>query len=198
MRERGRIDLGGLVIRGVPGLKVQLEVRKSGPIAVTLTLGDSSLQLQAFTARTESSRWQTVRAEILEGLRDAGRASEGIHGCLGAAVVACGGVGKSPRPVRFVGCDGPGWLLRGLCSGPVALDQGAADVFERMFRDSIVVAAGQSRAERTPFILRPRTWTGRGCSPRRNARPRVRGNDRPGLSIDETKQLDRLITLAKT
>lgn len=154
-REKFRIDLGGLVIRGVPGMSVRLEVHEAYAIAVTLLLGDSLVQLQAFTAFTDSSRWRPVRAEILENLRKVGKAADEVHGCLGDEVIAYGGAGDPEYPARFVGHDGPGWLLRGVFRGPVALDQDAAEVFERLIRDTIVVPDGQSRDDRSVFILRP-------------------------------------------
>ena len=62
----GRVDLGALWVRGVPGMELRLEVDQSTQQvnAATAVLGDSALQLQAFAAPRSSGLWDEIRREI--------------------------------------------------------------------------------------------------------------------------------------
>ena len=155
--DHGLFDLGSLIIRSVPGISVKLHMKSPGadPYAVELILGDSLMCLQAFTARSRSSKWHGIRAKIIENLREEGRAADAVHGCLGDEIIAYGSALEPPSPTtRIVGYDGPGWLLRGLIRGSAALDQDPADTLESIFGDIVVDPTGASRADGALLPLR--------------------------------------------
>ncbi len=56
--------------------------------------------------------------------------------------------------VRFVGADGPRWLLRGVISGQGAVQPQAAGVLEQIFRDTVVVRGEGPIAPRDPIVLK--------------------------------------------
>jgi hypothetical protein len=56
--------------------------------------------------------------------------------------------------VRFVGCDGPRWFLRGVISGQAAMQDDAAAVLEQVFRQTVVVRGEGPMAPRDPIVLR--------------------------------------------
>ncbi|HET6988656.1 MAG TPA: DUF3710 domain-containing protein, partial [Kribbella sp.] len=61
-----RIDLGALVITGMPGMELRLQVdEQSGQVqAILLVLEDSALELRAFAAPKTAGIWTEVRREI--------------------------------------------------------------------------------------------------------------------------------------
>ncbi len=56
--------------------------------------------------------------------------------------------------VRFVGCDGPRWFLRGVISGQGAVQPAAAGVLESVFRDTVVLRGEAPMAPRDPIVLK--------------------------------------------
>ena len=56
-------------------------------------------------------------------------------------------------PARFVGVDGPRWFLRGLVTGPAAVDPEQAGPVEAALRDVVVVRGSEPMAVRDPLAL---------------------------------------------
>ncbi len=148
--ENGYIDLGALRINAAEGLQLRLEVeeRSKRVIAVTLDLGGSTLQLQAFAAPKTEGLWDEIREQIGASVGSQGGTVEERPGRLGTELLA-----KLPaqtpdgqagfRVARFVGINGPRWFLRGVFGGPAALDQNAAAPIEQLFRSVVVVRGDQ-------------------------------------------------------
>jgi hypothetical protein len=154
-----RIDLGSLRVPMIDGLEVRLDVdQETGePAQLVLADGESMLQLAAFAAPRGSGIWDLVRAEIAESLVAAGGAAEEIDGALGtelAANIPTGEPGGGVAPARFVGVDRPRWFLRGLLSGPAAIDREAAGRLEFAFRGTIVVRGKEAMPSRDPLPLK--------------------------------------------
>ena len=57
-------------------------------------------------------------------------------------------------PARFVGVDRPRWFLRGLLSGPAAVDGGAAERLVFALRGTVVVRGTEAMPIRDPLPLR--------------------------------------------
>lgn len=146
--ETGYIDLGAVRINAAEGLQLRLEVeeRSKRVIAVTLDLGGSTLQLQAFAAPRTEGLWDEIREQIGTSVGSQGGTVEERPGRLGTELLA-----KLPaqtpdgqagyRVARFVGINGPRWFLRGVFGGPAALEPAAAAPIEKLFR-SVVVERG--------------------------------------------------------
>lgn len=144
--DSGYIDLGALRIKAAEGLQLRLEVeeRSKRVIAVTLDLGGSTLQLQAFAAPKTEGLWDEIREQIGVSVGSQGGTVEERPGRLGTELLA-----KLPaqlpdgqagyRVARFAGINGPRWFLRGVFGGPAALEQNAAAPIESLFRDVVVV-----------------------------------------------------------
>ncbi|MEU6821538.1 DUF3710 domain-containing protein [Streptomyces atriruber] len=134
-----RNDLGGLLIPRENGVKVGLRRAGDAVSGVTLLNGATALQLQAF--RSDGSRpWDAVRAEIRATVRWQGGEAEDWAGDAGVELRATVPVttpsgGWGMQTVRMLGCDGPGWLLRGVISGEgAAPDSRSSWVYETFFR----------------------------------------------------------------
>lgn len=142
----GYIDLGALRINAAEGLQLRLEVeeRSKRVIAVTLDLGGSTLQLQAFAAPRTEGLWDEIREQIGVSVGSQGGTVQERPGRLGTELVATlpaqtpdGQAGV--RVARFVGINGPRWFLRGVFGGPAAIEPHAAVAIEQLFRSVVVV-----------------------------------------------------------
>lgn len=139
------VDLGGLLVRGRPGLELRLQVNEATQMveAVMLAGPESGLELRAFAAPRWDSIWDDVRKDIAaEAAKRGGTASEvdGEFGTELKVVVPVQTPDGRPatQPSRIVGVEGPRWLLRGTFLGASAQDADPDGMVEQAFRDVIV------------------------------------------------------------
>lgn len=155
----GRVDLGGLLVPGVDGMELRVEVAGDAIVAATVVLRDSAIQLQAFAAPKREGIWGEVREEIGSGITQQGGIIDEVEGPLGwelraqVPVQLPDGTGGF-QVVRFVGVDGPRWFLRGVISGQGAVQPQAAGLLEQIFRDTVVVRGEGPMAPRDPIVLK--------------------------------------------
>jgi hypothetical protein len=155
----GRVDLGGLLVPGVDGMELRVEVAGDSIVAATLVLGSSAIQLQAFAAPRSEGIWGEVRQEIASGITQQGGVVDEDEGPLGWGLRAQVPVQlpdgtQGVQLVRFVGCDGPRWFLRGVISGQAAVQPESAGVLEQVFRETVVVRGDTPMAPRDPIVLK--------------------------------------------
>jgi len=142
---RPYVDLGAIKIMPREGLQLRLEVdeRNARVIAVTLNYADSMLQLQAFSAPKSTGLWHQVRGELVQQLSSQGAKVREQEGGLGPELLVQSPIpkdqGGGTRVVRFVGIDGPRWLLRGAIMGKAAADAAAQAEINELFRETVVV-----------------------------------------------------------
>jgi hypothetical protein len=156
-----RIDLGALVVTGMPGMELRLQVdEQSGQVqAVLLVLEDSALELRAFAAPKTSGIWSEVRREIAaEASRMGGTATES-EGSFGTELVLVVPVEDPEGQIfsqtsRVLGVDGPRWLLRATVLGRAAVEPDAAQSMEQALRNVIVVRGSEPMAVRESLPLR--------------------------------------------
>ncbi len=177
--EEGRVDLGGLLVPGVEGMELRVEVAGDAIVAATLVLGNSAIQLQAFAAPKSEGIWGEVREEIAGGITSQGGLVEEEEGPLGWHLRAQVPVQlpdgtHGVQLVRFVGCDGPRWFLRGVISGQAAVQPESASVLEQVFRQTVVVRGETPMAPRDPIVAQAAGGRSDGRG-RRRRRPRGRG-----------------------
>ncbi|WP_347110780.1 DUF3710 domain-containing protein [Paenarthrobacter sp. S56] len=166
----GYVDLGALLIAPVEGLQLRLEVEEATQrvVAVTMDLGGSSLQLQAFAAPRSEGLWDEIREQISQSVASQGGETEEVSGTFGTELVA-----KLPaeatdgsrgfRAARFMGVDGPRWFLRGVLGGAAALERDAAAGLEELFRQVVVVRGDNPMPPRELLQLRlPKDATSTG------------------------------------
>lgn len=142
--QRQRVDLGSLLIPVNPDQEVQLNVAGEQIIAASVTVSDGALQVQAFAAPKSGGLWEDVRGEIAEEIRGAGGESQEAEGPFGPELAALvptepGGRTADLQPARYLGVDGPRWLLRGTISGRAASRRELAGPLEEVFADIVVV-----------------------------------------------------------
>ncbi|MCF2526367.1 DUF3710 domain-containing protein [Yinghuangia soli] len=157
--QEGRIDLGGLLVPATEGMELRVEVANELIIAATVILGDSAVQLQGFAAPRSEGLWHEIRAEIAGGITQQGGVVDELEGGLGWELRAQVPVQlpdgtQGAQLVRFVGCDGPRWFLRGVISGRAAVDPDTGADLENIFRETVVIRGGDPMAPRDPILLR--------------------------------------------
>jgi hypothetical protein len=150
-----RADLGSLRIPVASGLDLQVEVGEQDHQVVAATLGSSAgtMQLMLFAAPRNEGIWDDVRAEIAESLtQQRGRPAErdGAFGTELTGTISNPGGGR--MPVRFIGIDGPRWMLRATLLGPAA-DPERAELFEEALRQVVVVRGTEPLPVRDPVPL---------------------------------------------
>lgn len=142
---RPYVDLGGIKVAPREGLQLRLDVDSNAKrvVAISLDLEGSTLQVQAFSAPKSSGLWHEVRAQIIDQITKQGTEFTEQDGPLGPEVVTAMRLSKERggglAPVRFIGVDGPRWLLRGAITGAAAVDSDAAKSIEDLFRQLVVV-----------------------------------------------------------
>jgi len=189
-----RIDLGGLLVPGVDGmeLRVDMDEQAGRVVAVTVVLGESALQLQPFAAPRREGIWAEVRAEIAAGITRSGGTADEVDGTFGrelrAAVPAELPNGrKALQPARFLGYDGPRWFLRGVLTGKAASDPAAAAALEQVFRDVAVRRGSGPMAPREPIELQLPQAPAAGRL--EHGRPAAEAEDRPAREPEDRPAL---------
>jgi hypothetical protein len=126
----GRHDLGSVLIPENEAAELAVEVNPQGvPTMVWMVTPNGRYNITAYAAPKTGGLWREVVTEIAESLRNDSAQVSVEDGPWGREVV--GVVTKGPEPVvmRFVGIDGPRWMVRGAAIGtPESADSIAAEV----------------------------------------------------------------------
>ncbi|MFF5179251.1 DUF3710 domain-containing protein [Micromonospora sp. NPDC000316] len=150
-----RLDLGSLRIPAVAEVEVRVQADPQGVIQqVVLVNGDNALQLGVFAAPRSEGIWDEVREEIRQSLLRDGATAQEVDGEYGPELHAQVSTPDGPTHLRFVGVDGPRWMVRGVFQGPVAVDPAKAGPLAECL-DGLVVDRGQeAKPVREPLPLR--------------------------------------------
>jgi hypothetical protein len=157
--DQPRIDFGSLLVPVRDGYDIQVLMSEEDGVAVAVVHGDSGLQLQPFAAPRSSGLWHEVLPEIVQEVANAGGQSVEQDGPFGPELLArvvpegSGNQRVPPQPLRFIGVDGPRWFLRGLISGPAAVDDDQSQQFRELFADVVVVRGEQAQPPRSPLLV---------------------------------------------
>ncbi len=142
----GRLDLGSIWLRGIPGMQLRLETdrERQKVVGAHLVLADSQVQVQAFAAPKSTGIWEEIRDEIAQSLATAGGTAEEVEGPFGielqARMPAQTSSGQASfSPVRFVGVDGPRWFFRAVMSGRAAVDPAVAEQLYTLMDDMVII-----------------------------------------------------------
>ncbi|MGC1212202.1 MAG: DUF3710 domain-containing protein [Micromonospora sp.] len=167
-----RLDLGSLQIPAVPEVEVRVQADPQGVIQqVVLVHGQNALQLGVFAAPRSEGIWDEVREEIRQSLFNDGAAAQEVEGEYGPELHARVRTPDGLTNLRFVGIDGPRWMVRGVYQGAAATDPTAAGPLA-LCLDGLVVDRGhEAKPVREPLPLRlPREVAEQG-NPEENPAP---------------------------
>lgn len=141
MPDVSRLDYGVLRVPWLEG--AQLHPLSSGDriVGVVVSLGDHALSLQVFRVPA-GPVWDAVRPKVARGVRSQGGSAKEAVGGLGSEVRAQVPVVRNGeqvlQPTLILGCDGPGWLLRGVYGGPLALAEVMDPRAHHLFTQTVV------------------------------------------------------------
>jgi hypothetical protein len=130
-----RLDLGSVRVPLPANAQIQVEMDPSGPLrAVHIISTNARYTLSAYASPRSGLLWPEISKELADQL---------------------GGDGARVRNVllRFVGVDGPRWMLRAVAAGPKEQSAQAAEELRDMVRETIVVRGIQPMPVRTPLPL---------------------------------------------
>lgn len=129
----GFVDLGSMMLKPASNVEVRVEVhQESGQVArVAAINGDAAVNLQPFAAAKSTPIWPELSKKISAQAAEAGAKSKITSGDFGDELIIDDGS-------RWVGIDGPRWVLRCVYSGS-AQTPGSNKVLEEFVKSVVVV-----------------------------------------------------------
>lgn len=154
----GRVDFGGLFVPAVDGMEMRVQVADNQVIEVTVILAQTAVALAAFAAPRTEGIWADVRDELRGEIAKQGGIVDEVDGPFGPELraqvpVAMPDGNRGVQVMRFLGCDGPRWMLRGVITGQGAVDPRAAAGVEEVYRQTVVNRGTQAMAPRDAIPL---------------------------------------------
>ncbi|WP_405860753.1 DUF3710 domain-containing protein [Streptomyces sp. NBC_01515] len=151
-----RLDYGVLRVPLLEGAGMHPLMAGGRAVGVIVSLGDAAFSVQAFRVPVGPA-WRKTLPKIIQGIRDQGGTAEEAESSLGSEVRARIYVVKDGQrvlqPTRIIGCDGPGWLLRGSYGGPAALTDLVDPRAHHLFTQTVVdLSAAEGQADATQEI----------------------------------------------
>lgn len=142
----GRIDLGSVRVPVPDGGQIQVEMETSGEVrSVHLVVEAGRITVAAFAAPRSPGQWREVAAELAQGLR-ADQAQVTVEdGPWGREVLGVGPAGA----MRFLGTDGPRWMVRCVAAGPASTEAALAEIAREILADTVVVRGDEPLPVRT-------------------------------------------------
>lgn len=144
-----RLDLGSLRVPVPDGAQLQVEMdNDTGSIrAVHLLTELAQFTLNAYAAPRSGGLWREVGGELAEQLRSDGARVSRYRGEWGEELA-----GKvNDVSLRFLGVDGPRWMVRAVAAGPENHADQAAEVLREIVRGTVVVRGDSPMPARTPL-----------------------------------------------
>jgi hypothetical protein len=118
-----RLDLGSLRIPVVEGVDIRVQANAEGVVQqVVLVHKDSLLQLSVLAAPRSAGIWDEVRQEIRGSLQSDGAKVEERPGDYGTELRARVRVQTGQADLRFIGVEGPRWMVQAMYQGKAATD----------------------------------------------------------------------------
>ncbi len=146
-----RMDLGSIRVPVPNGSQVQVEMDQgSGTVrAVHVVTPQGQVTVSAYAAPRSGGLWREVSGELAEQLRSDGARVALGRGEWGIELSAI--VGEVA--LRFIGVDGPRWMLRGVIAGPQSEASRAPEVLRAIMRGTIVDRGEAPMPVRTPLQI---------------------------------------------
>ncbi len=155
----GRLDLGAVQLTLLDGLEVRVEMDPDSgePAAVTIVRGEGAVQVRVFAAPRSGGGWREARGEIRSSITSDGGTVDEVTGRFGVELHTTAFLtDEQGNPVqqrmRFVGVDGPRWMLQGVLLGSGAVPE-TSDAVEEAFRSLTVVRGDTAMPPGAPLQL---------------------------------------------
>lgn len=145
-----RLDIGSLRLPVPDGAQLQVEMDQNKAVrAVHVITPVGQLTLTAYAAPKSGGLWREVSTELAGQLQRDGATVRSTTGEWGLELMAALG----EVSLRFVGVDGPRWMLRGVVAGPPEVAEKSAHALYDLVRGTVVVRGTQPMPVRTPLEL---------------------------------------------
>ncbi|GAB3375249.1 DUF3710 domain-containing protein [Amycolatopsis echigonensis] len=146
-----RIDLGSVRVPVPDGSQVQVEMdpEEGGVRAVHVVTEVGQITVSAYAAPKSGGLWREVSNELADQLRADGAKVNIGRGEWGMELSAIVG----DVALRFVGVDGPRWMLRGVIAGPQSTASQAPEVLRAIVRRTVVDRGNSPMPVRTPLPI---------------------------------------------
>lgn len=143
---KGYMDLGTIKVpvRKNVSYRLEQEQSKQKVFAVSAVHDNSTLQIQAFAAPRSGGQWEEIRQEMYDQNRNAEGASVTVEdGEFGNELLIripaeLPDGRKGERIARFIGIDGPRWMIRAMIMGKAAIQKEAADVLYDILKNTVI------------------------------------------------------------
>ncbi|MGB3302114.1 MAG: DUF3710 domain-containing protein [Gordonia sp. (in: high G+C Gram-positive bacteria)] len=148
------LDLGSLLMPVVEGGQVTVEMSATHePEAVYLVTPVGRIGMHAFAAPRSGGMWREVVRELAESLRADGAQTAIEDGHWGREVIARVPDGSH----RFIGVDGPRWMVRCVASGPAESEVQLAQLARAVLAETVVRRGNEPQPPREllPIVLPP-------------------------------------------
>lgn len=149
--EEGRTiaDFGAYAFVAPTDAQLQIEMSPEGNLAVHILIGNGHITMDAYAAPKSGGQWRMVVSELADGLRAQGATVSIQDGPWGREVV-----GTAPGSViRFIGADGPRWMLRTVVVSSAADADQSAELARDIFAHTVVRRGMNAMPARTPIPL---------------------------------------------
>ena len=145
-----RLDLGSVRLPLPPQSQIQVEVDPQGPVkAVHVLTPNGQYTIGAYAAPRSGELWPEISRELAEQLHSDGARVRRENGEWGIELVAF----VNDALLRFVGVDGPRWMLRAVAASSKESSAAAAEELRDIVRGSVVVRGDQPMPVRTPLPI---------------------------------------------
>ncbi|MBR7192257.1 MULTISPECIES: DUF3710 domain-containing protein [unclassified Gordonia (in: high G+C Gram-positive bacteria)] len=146
--ENSHLDLGSVLVPVVEGGQVTVEMSEAHqPQNVYLVTPIGRISVSAFAAPKSPGMWREVVRELAGSLRDDGAATSVEDGHWGREVVA----ETDGATHRFIGVDGPRWLVRCVGSGPTEHADDLARLSRAVLAETVVRRGSEPFPPRDPL-----------------------------------------------
>ncbi|WP_018179830.1 DUF3710 domain-containing protein [Jongsikchunia kroppenstedtii] len=144
------LDLGSVLVPVVEGGQVTVEMSADHqPQNVYLVAGAGRISVQAFAAPKSPGQWREVIGELSEALRSDGAEVSLANGHWGREVIAEVGGGLH----RFIGVDGPRWMVRAVISAPADQAETLEAVGRAVLSESVVRRGDEPHPPKAPLPI---------------------------------------------
>lgn len=156
------VDLGSLLVRIRPDIEIQLPTEDDVVTAVLVTAEGSAVELRPFAGARSGGTWDGVREELRAQVDERQGTYTEVEGPFGTELLAqfpatAPDGTAAVQPARFIGIEGPRWVVRATVLGAAGLESTNEGVFMEVLRDLRVRRGDEPRIlrETLPLTLPP-------------------------------------------
>jgi len=160
---KGYMDLGTIKVpmRKKVSYRLEQEQAKNKVFAVSAVHENSTLQIQAFAAPRSGGLWEEIRQEMYDQNKSAKGAKLAFQrGEFGQELIIripaeLPDGRKGERIARFLGIDGPRWMIRAMIMGKAALNKKDATILNDILKNTVIDRGDQPLPARQLLELTP-------------------------------------------